>query len=48
LRCPEGAKVVDTSDITQDQVVERLESIVRAMVGHTLQQRHAQGAAPCA
>ena len=48
LRCPEGAKVVDTSDLTQDQVVDRLESIVRAMVGHTLQHRHAQGTAPCA
>jgi len=48
LRCPEGAKVVDTSDMTQEQVVERLESIVRAMVGHTLGQRHARGTVPCA
>lgn len=48
LRCPDGAKVLDTSDLSQDEVVDRLEAIVRAMVGHTLASRRTQGTVPCA
>ncbi len=48
LCCPLGAKVVDTSDLSQEAVVDRLEVIVHAMVGHTLQQRVQRRTAPCA
>jgi cytidylate kinase len=40
LVCPHGADVVDTSDIDIDDVIDRLESIVRERAGAALRNAH--------